>query len=141
MAKGEGVLSDNAVMEMHCTVTEVYPAGDHHLVLARVDRASTSEGNPLVYWRRGTHTLRPRYGFLESREAFEDFVATWEATSLAKIDWTHAARVAVATSYRHRFGDQALERMRPAFFATTKPRGRSRAASRDTMRPLPAFGR
>ena len=29
VAKGEGVLSDNAVMEMHCTVTEVYPAGDH----------------------------------------------------------------------------------------------------------------
>jgi flavin reductase (DIM6/NTAB) family NADH-FMN oxidoreductase RutF len=112
VAKGEGAPHGNAFMEMNCTVTEVHPAGDHDLLLARVDSASTSGGNPLVYWRRGIHTLRPCYAFLESREAFEDFIAAWEATSLPKIDWTHAAHVAVATAYALRFADQAFERMK-----------------------------
>jgi flavin reductase (DIM6/NTAB) family NADH-FMN oxidoreductase RutF len=138
-AKGEGVLSGSAVVEMHCTVTEVYPAGDHDLVLARVDRTSTSEGSPLVYWRRGIHTLRPRYGFLESREVFEGFVATWEATSLPKIDWTHAAHVAVATCYAHRFGDEAFERMRAGILRYNKASGTVESSSSGYHETLTRF--
>src|SRR5580698_7392010 len=36
---------------------------------------------------------------LESREALDEFIARWEAGTLPKVQWTHAAHVAVGTYY------------------------------------------
>jgi hypothetical protein len=56
--------------------------------------------------------LPPRYEFLSTAEAFDAFVAAWEAGALPKAQWTHAAHVAVGACYSVRYPDSALERMR-----------------------------
>lgn len=127
VVSGEGVASGlgvgKGVMEMECTVVAVYPAGDHHLALAEVGLVETSLGYPLVYWRRGLHEFRPHYRFLDSREAFDGFVAAWEEGLLAKTDWTHAAHVAVAAAFAVRFGDGAFERMKDGILHFNKAVG------------------
>lgn len=82
--RGEEVLSSPGMLEMDCTISAVYPAGDHDLVLANVCRVSTSHGYPIVYWREGFHALQPNYSFLISREAFERFTAARQAGTLPK---------------------------------------------------------
>ena len=52
------------------------------------------------------------HSFLTSREAFESFLATWEAGTLPKSEWTHAAHVAVGAAYTVRFGPEAFTAMR-----------------------------
>jgi flavin reductase (DIM6/NTAB) family NADH-FMN oxidoreductase RutF len=111
-AKGEGIPSSPGIVEMTCTVTATIPAGDHNLVLALVSATSISDGFPLVYWKRGLHAFQPRYDFLDTRQAFADFVAAWEAGTLPKAQWTHAAHVAVSAAYTVRFGGGAFERVK-----------------------------
>lgn len=50
--------------------------------------------------------------FLETREAFDDFVERWEAGRLPKREWTHAAHVAAGACYVVRYGDRAAEELR-----------------------------
>jgi flavin reductase ActVB len=95
LAKSEDLPLGPGMLEMDCIVEAIYPAGDHHLVLAGICEASTSHGLPIVYWRRGFHQLQPRYGFLSSREAFHDFLSKWEAGTLPKPEWTHAGHIAI----------------------------------------------
>jgi hypothetical protein len=53
------------------------------------------------------------YAFLESPSALTDFVRQWEAHTLPKVQWTHAAHVAVCAFYTAEFGHaEALRRMR-----------------------------
>ncbi len=54
----------------------------------------------------------PQYPFLASREAFAEFRRAWEAGTLPKAEWTHAAHVAMAACYVVEFGDGAFERMK-----------------------------
>jgi hypothetical protein len=56
--------------------------------------------------------MQPQYGYLETREAFDQFIAEWESGKLPRTAWTHAAHVAVGACYSLRFGDGALSRMR-----------------------------
>ncbi|MBV8550595.1 MAG: flavin reductase family protein [Acidobacteriaceae bacterium] len=112
VAKDEALPVGKGMVEMDCTVAAIYRAGDHNLVLARVGQTSISHGYPLIYWRRGLHPFQPRYSFLASREAFQEFVAAWEAGTLPKSKWTHAGHVAIGASYAVRFRATAFERTR-----------------------------
>lgn len=49
---------------------------------------------------------------LESRAAFTEFIAQWEAGTLPKERWTHAAHVALGACYAVRHGARALEHTR-----------------------------
>jgi flavin reductase (DIM6/NTAB) family NADH-FMN oxidoreductase RutF len=46
-------LIDDAVAHLECTVVDRYEAGDHTIVVGRVDAASADEGRPLAYYRGG----------------------------------------------------------------------------------------
>jgi flavin reductase (DIM6/NTAB) family NADH-FMN oxidoreductase RutF len=124
LARGESRPVGPGLLEMDCVVEAEYPAGDHHLVLARIRQASTSHGFPLAYWRRGLHHFQPRYGVLSSRVAFDDFLDRWEAGILAKEQWNHAAHVAVGAYYAVRFPDTAFERMRNGILRYNEAVGR-----------------
>ncbi len=50
--------------------------------------------------------------FVEDRERFGRFVAAWEAGTLPKAEWTHAAHVSVGGCYAIRYGEEALARIR-----------------------------
>ena len=76
-----------------------HAAGDHQLVLAKVDSIKFSDGSPLLYWRRGFHSFRPKYEFLASPQMFDEFVTAWENGTLPSGGWNHAAHVAVAAAY------------------------------------------
>ena len=52
------------------------------------------------------------YDFLISRESFEGFIGGWEAGTLPKPMWTHAAHVAVGACYTVRYGPQAFEHIK-----------------------------
>jgi flavin reductase (DIM6/NTAB) family NADH-FMN oxidoreductase RutF len=112
LCRGERLPSTPALLEVQCLISAIYAAGDHHLVLATVEQLSTSQGYPIVYWRRGLHAFQPRYPFLSSPAAFQKFVAAWEAGTLPKSEWTHAAHIAVGASYAVRFGRTAFERIK-----------------------------
>jgi hypothetical protein len=49
---------------------------------------------------------------LLTRESFERFVADWEAGTLPKPKWTHAAHVAVGACYTVRYGQRAFEEIK-----------------------------
>lgn len=49
---------------------------------------------------------------LESRESFERFMSAWEAGTLPKVEWTHAAHVAAGACYAVRYGATALVALR-----------------------------
>lgn len=112
LAKGEGTPDGAGMAEMECKIEATYEVGDHDLVIASIAGIKLSDGYPLVSWRRGIHELRPHYDFLDSREAFREFVAAWETGVLPKASWTHAAHVAVAACYAVRYGGEAFERTR-----------------------------
>ncbi len=50
--------------------------------------------------------------FLETRESFDAFGAAWEAGNLPKVQWTHAAHVAMGAGYVVRYGEKAVDEMR-----------------------------
>lgn len=110
LAKGEGSASGAGMVEMDCTITAMYPVGDHDLVVASVANVTVSDGYPVVYWRRGVHVLRPQYDFVASRESLEEFVAAWEGGALPKRQWTHAGHVGLGAYYAVRYPTSALER-------------------------------
>jgi GNAT superfamily N-acetyltransferase len=56
--------------------------------------------------------LRPKHTFLSSPEAFADFVAAWEAGTLSKPQWAHAAHVAMGACYAVQYRASAFERIR-----------------------------
>lgn len=48
----------DALAFLDCAVENIIPAGDHHLVLARVDELGLlSPGHPLIYFQSGYHPL------------------------------------------------------------------------------------
>lgn len=53
-----------------------------------------------------------RTAFLDSRESFDAFVKAWESGQLPKVDWTHAAHVAMGACYVVRYGDAAVDELR-----------------------------
>ena len=55
---GVPVVSD-AMAYVVCELHETHAAGDHQIVIGRVVHAVTRPGEPLVYFRRGYHTLAP----------------------------------------------------------------------------------
>jgi len=112
LTRGEDLPMNPGLLEMDCIVEGVHAAGDHHLVLAGIREASTSNGFPMIYWRRGFHNFQSRHGFISSREAFRDFVNRWEAGTLPKAEWTHAGHVAIGAYYAVRFPETAFERTR-----------------------------
>jgi flavin reductase (DIM6/NTAB) family NADH-FMN oxidoreductase RutF len=100
------------LLELECEIRNLHPAGDHQLVLAEVIRIHYSDGLPLLYWRRGFHSFRPKYQFLVSREAFAEFVSAFEGGCLGVDQWNHAAHVDVAVYYAVRYRDTSLENTR-----------------------------
>jgi flavin reductase (DIM6/NTAB) family NADH-FMN oxidoreductase RutF len=56
---GNGIpLIDGCAAWLECEVTEVHPAGDHDLCVARVVSATVGAGDPLILWDRSFWTLR-----------------------------------------------------------------------------------
>jgi hypothetical protein len=53
-----------------------------------------------------------RTAFLDSRESFDAFVKAWEAGTLPKIAWTHAAHVGMGACYVVRHGGSAVDELR-----------------------------
>lgn len=86
--------------------------GTHDVAFVAIDGIDLHDGLPLVYWRGGLHGLALSYPWLASAEAFQAFVAAWEAGTLPKHEWSHAAHVAVGACYALRHGDAALDRTR-----------------------------
>lgn len=109
---GQIPIARAGLLELECEIRNLYQVGDHQLVLAEVIRVHFSDGVPLLYWRRGFHSCRPKYEFLVSRETFAEFVSAFESGSLAAAQWNHAAHVAVAVYYALRYPDTSLERTR-----------------------------
>jgi flavin reductase (DIM6/NTAB) family NADH-FMN oxidoreductase RutF len=110
LAKGEGIACGAGLVEMDCSIAAIHPAGDHDFVVAQVSHVSTSDGYPVVYWRRGLHALQPKYDFIASRHALDKFVAAWENGTLPKVRWMHAGHVAVGAYYAVRYQSTAFER-------------------------------
>ena len=44
-------LLDDALAQMECRITQVYPGGDHSIVIGEVERIDIREDKPLVYYR------------------------------------------------------------------------------------------
>jgi hypothetical protein len=57
-------------------------------------------------------SMSAQHDFLTSPASFAQFLVAWEASTLPKAQWTHAAHVAVGACYVVRFGASALERTR-----------------------------
>ena len=47
------VLLDSALAHLECTTLQHIDAGDHTIIVARVDRAAPRNGQPLLYYRGG----------------------------------------------------------------------------------------
>jgi flavin reductase (DIM6/NTAB) family NADH-FMN oxidoreductase RutF len=47
------VLLDNALAHLECDVIDDFDAGDHSVFIARVERAESRQGRPLLYYRGG----------------------------------------------------------------------------------------
>ena len=47
------VLIDDALAHLECTITQRIEAGDHTVLIARLDRAEPRHGRPLLYYRGG----------------------------------------------------------------------------------------
>lgn len=93
-------------------VDRLVPVGTHDLALVRITGIDLHEARPLVYWRGGLVGLALSYPWLASAAAFTTFVAAWEAGTLPKHQWSHAAHVAVGACYALRHGPEALARTR-----------------------------
>ncbi len=52
-------LIDGAVVHLECAVHSIVPAGDHHVVMGLVSRATHSQSAPLVYWHRKYGAFKP----------------------------------------------------------------------------------
>ncbi len=52
LANGAPILRDHIVAFAECTVEEVHEAGDHFMFIGRVVGGQSSEGIPLMYYRR-----------------------------------------------------------------------------------------
>jgi hypothetical protein len=61
---------------------------------------------------RGCGAFPRSHEFLASPRVFAEFVASWEAGTLPKSKWTHAAHVAVGTHYTLQSPNTAFERMK-----------------------------
>jgi flavin reductase (DIM6/NTAB) family NADH-FMN oxidoreductase RutF len=46
-------LVDGAIAHLECRVTERLEAGDHTILIARVEGAAVNDGEPLIYYRGG----------------------------------------------------------------------------------------
>ncbi len=46
-----------AIANLVCTLHALHPAGDHVVLVGRVVEVSCTEGEPLLYWRRGYRGL------------------------------------------------------------------------------------
>ncbi len=47
------VLFDDALAHLECRVRERHPAGDHTIIVCEVERATTRQDRPLLYYRGG----------------------------------------------------------------------------------------
>jgi len=99
MLPGLPPMLEGALFAATAEVHTVVRAGDHHLILARILSVCVHGGNPLVYWRHAMHPFAVEYPFVKSDAALDQFVREWEAGSLPRASWTHAAHVAVAAYY------------------------------------------
>ncbi|WP_327747962.1 flavin reductase family protein [Streptomyces europaeiscabiei] len=48
---------DGAAVTLECSTYAIHPAGDHTILLGRVDNARLSEGIPTLYYQRDFHPL------------------------------------------------------------------------------------
>lgn len=46
-------LLDGALAHLECRIVDIYPGGDHSIVVGEVESTSISEGRPLTYYRGG----------------------------------------------------------------------------------------
>jgi flavin reductase (DIM6/NTAB) family NADH-FMN oxidoreductase RutF len=52
-------LLPNSLAWLECRITEAYPGGDHTIFLGAVERAATSAGRPLAFYRGRYARLAP----------------------------------------------------------------------------------
>jgi flavin reductase (DIM6/NTAB) family NADH-FMN oxidoreductase RutF len=52
----------DALGYLDCVITDVFPGGDHSIVVGRVEALGTTDRKPLVYYRRQYTDLIPPGG-------------------------------------------------------------------------------
>jgi flavin reductase (DIM6/NTAB) family NADH-FMN oxidoreductase RutF len=97
------------VMTLGGEIDHIVPVGTHDLALIRLARIDLHEGRPLVYWRGGLVGLALVYPWLASAATLAAFVAAWEAGTLPKREWSHAAHVTIGACYVVRHGASAFD--------------------------------
>ena len=55
---GRSTVVDGSVAQLDCAVDHLVEAGDHAVVIGRVEAARVKEGQPLGYWRGGYRRVR-----------------------------------------------------------------------------------
>jgi flavin reductase (DIM6/NTAB) family NADH-FMN oxidoreductase RutF len=50
-------VSPGALLRLSCSVTAIFPAGDHTVVLGLVEKVALGGGAPLIRWSRSYHRL------------------------------------------------------------------------------------
>ena len=53
-------LLEGTIASMECTVVNVFPGGDHQILIGELQRISVAEGDPLLYFRGGYADLARR---------------------------------------------------------------------------------
>ncbi|MFZ5476302.1 MAG: flavin reductase family protein [Myxococcota bacterium] len=54
---GPSAVLAGALAQLDCAVHQIVEAGDHAVVIGRVEGARVAEGEPLAYWRGGYRTI------------------------------------------------------------------------------------
>ncbi|HKE08550.1 MAG TPA: flavin reductase family protein [Candidatus Acidoferrum sp.] len=139
LARGEKDSGKDGMVDMECVIAAKHEAGDHHLILARVEEVGISSGCPLIYWRRGLHRCRPQYDFVAARERFEEFLAAWVGGTLPKKEWTHASHVAIGAFYAVRYPGEAFEKTKQGIIRYNEAVGTENSATSGYHETLTRF--
>jgi hypothetical protein len=105
------------VIALLCATSNVTATGDHHLVIGEVKELIVGSGNPLLTWRNGLYRLALNFPHLEDDDALEQFIHDWEAGTLDRSRWNHAAHITIISYYA--FGherEKAYTLMRSGIF-------------------------
>ena len=47
-----------SIAQFHCKAWQVYPGGDHHIIVGEVTQIQTQQGKPLLFWNGSYNAIR-----------------------------------------------------------------------------------